>query len=329
MCRYRPPGEDEQREPRAGTARMNRSPTPVPEVAEVLERWRPANWTARDLDALEPLLPTVREWIAAVPPRDANQAARFLRASAGLAVWAERSLGTTDPTVALNPHNVEYWSMTVMADQSARWREKTRGTLRTLGRAINPHDWPGPAQKVGRQRIARPYTPTEQATFRLAAALPGRANRAKRMWIVAAGLGAGLYGTEIAAARTGDVETLEGGRLAIQVRGNNPRSVPIRNDYTNLARDAAEDSPTDRFFPTDVRNAVHSVAERLDPGDGQSLSLRRSRSTWLVAHMVTGTSLAGLRIIAGPVSMTTLDLLVRYAVTSIDNHTAIAGALRA
>ena len=305
---------------------MNQSPTPM---ADVLERWRPAKWTARDVEALEPLLPTIREWVTTVPPRDANQAAQFLRAAAGLAVWADRSLGTTDPALVLHPNNVECWSMTVMADRSARWREKTRGTLRTLGRAVNPHDWPAPTEKVGRQNIARPYTPGEEATFRLAAALPGRANRAKRMWIVAAGLGAGLYGTEIAAARTGGLETLQGERLAIRVRGNNPRSVPIRNDYTTLARNAAEGSPTDRFFPTDVRNAVHSVAERLDPGDGQGLSLRRSRSTWLVAHMVTGTSLAGLRIIAGPVSMTTLDLLVPYAVASIDNHTAIVGALRA
>lgn len=299
------------------------------DVVEVLDRWRPTNWPARDLEALEPLLPMVREWVTLVSPVDAQRTRRALRAAAGLAVWADRSLGTTDPAVVFNPDNVEYWSMTVMAARSARSREMTRSTLRILGRAVNSHDWPAPTEKVGRQRIARPYTPIDEAAFRLAAGLPGRANRAKRMWLVAAGLGAGLNGTEIAAARARDVEPLKGGRLAIRVRGNKPRLVPVRNDYTNLARAAAGDSPTDRFIPTDGRNAVHSVAERLDPGDGQGLSLRRARSTWLVAHLLAGISLPGLRIVAGPLSMNTLDGLMGHAVASMDRQAALAEALRA
>lgn len=56
-------------------------------------------------------------------------------------------------------------------------------TLRTLGRAANPRGWPSPTRKVGRQNVAKPYTPDLEAAFRLAALLPGWRNRSKRLWI--------------------------------------------------------------------------------------------------------------------------------------------------
>ena len=299
------------------------------DVTEVLERWRPTNWNHRDVETLELLLPTVRGWVKQMDPRDANEAARFLRAAAGIAVWAFRELDTTDPALVLHPNNVEYWSMTVKSDRSARWRETSRGTLRTLGRAVNPDNWPRPTRKVGKQKIARPYTATEEAEYRFAANLPGWANRSKRLWVVVSALGAGMRGTEIAVARTGDLRDIDGGSLAVEVRGRYPRLTPIRRDYTTLAREAADGSPTDRFLPTDGRNVVHSVAGRLDPGDGQSLAMRRARSTWLVAHMTAGTPLAVLRQVAGPLSANTLDGLLDYTEGSLDDMTAVLGALRA
>ena len=53
--------------------------------------------------------------------------------------------------------------------------------------------------------------------------------------------------------------------------------------------------PTDWFIPNEGRNAVHWVTGRLDPGNGQGLSLRRARSTWQVAHLVAGTPVAVLQ----------------------------------
>ena len=301
----------------------------APDLLAVLEEWKPTNWTQQDLQALEPLLPTVRQWVTAVPPRDAKQAQRFLRPAAGIAVWAYRELEATDPALVLHPNNVEHWCIRVNKHRSARWREKTRGTLRTLGRILNPDDWPPPTRRVGKQKIARPYTAAEEAEYRFAANLSGWANRSKRMWVAAAALGAGMRGTEIAVARTGDLRDIDGGRLAVQVRGRHPRLVPIRQNYTTLARKAADSSPTDRFFPTDARNAVHSVVGRLDPGDGQCLVLRRARSTWLVAHMVAGTPLAVLRRVAGPLSANTLDGLLDYTTDILNDNTAVMGALRA
>ena len=297
----------------------------VPEVVPTLEQWRPTTWSQSDLRTLEPLLPTIRGWVEQAKPGTAAKTRRFLLAAAGMAVWAYQSFGNIDPTVVFHISNVEQWTMTVCADRSMRWREATRSRLRTLGQVVNPEGFPAPTRKVGRQQIARPYTTLEEKVFRLVYALPGPANRSQRLWICCGSLGAGLRGNEIAAARTSDIENIGDGRLAVRVRGNNPRLVPIRTDYTDLARAATNASATDRFVPTNARNIVHNTVSKLEP----RLSLRRARSTWLVAHLTAGTPLGVLRMIGGPLSANTLDGLLDHTVTAIDDETAVERALGA
>ena len=295
----------------------------VPEA--VLEQWRPINWSQSDLRTLEPLLPTIRGWVEQAKPGTAAKTRRFLLAASGMAVWAYRSFGNIDPTVVFHPSNVEQWAIEVCADRSMRWREVTRSRLRTLGQVVNAEGFPAPTRKVGRQQIARPYTTLEEKAFRLVYRLPGPANRSQRLWIVCGSLGAGLRGFEIAAAHTSDIENIGDGRLAVRVRGRNRRLVPIRTDYTDLARAATNASATDRFVPTNARNIVHNTVSKLEP----RLSLRRARSTWLVAHLTAGTPLGVLRMIAGPLSANTLDGLLDHTVTAIDDETAVERALGA
>ena len=290
-----------------------------------LEQWRPINWSQSDLRTLEPLMPTIRGWVEQAKPGTAAKTRRFLLAASGMAVWAYRSFGNIDPTVVFHPSNIEQWSIEVCADRSMRWREVTRSRLRTLGQVVNPDGFPAPTRKVGKQQIARPYTTLEEKVFRLVYRLPGPANRSQRLWIACGSLGAGLRGNEIAAAHTSDIEKLGDGRLAVRVRGRNRRLVPIRTDYTDLARAATNASVTDRFVPTDARNIVHNTVSKLEP----RLSLRRARSTWLLAHLTVGTPLAVLRMIAGPLSANTLDGLLPFATNSLDEETAALGALGA
>ena len=284
-----------------------------------------STWSQSDLRTLEPLLPTIRGWVEQAKPGTAAKTRRFLLAAAGMAVWAYQSFGNIDPTVVFHISNVEQWAIEVCADRSMRWREATRSRLRTLGQVVNPEGFPAPTRKVGRQQIARPYTTLEEKVFRLVYALPGPANRSQRLWIGCGSLGAGLRGNEIAAARTSDIENIGDGRLAVRVRGNNPRLVPIRTDYTDLARAATNASATDRFVPTNARNIVHNTVSKLEP----RLSLRRARSTWLVAHLTAGTPLGVLRMIGGPLSANTLDGLLDHTVTAIDDETAVERALGA
>ena len=298
---------------------------PVPEVVAVLEQWRPATWNERDLQTLEPLLPTVRGWVKQMDLSNAHKTRGLLRAASGIAVWALRSFGNADPTVVFHSSNIETWTMTVRTDKSIRWRETTRGRLRALGRVVNPDGWPPTTRKVGRQPIARPYTTLEEKVFRLAGGLPGRANRSQRLWIVCGSLGAGLKGVELAASHTSDIENLGNGRLAVRVRGPHPRLVPIRTDYTDLARAATRASATDRLVPPDGYDVVHTTARRLRP----ALSFRRARSTWLVAHLHAGTPLGVLRNISGPLALSTLDELLPFAADAVDEQTAALGALGA
>ena len=291
----------------------------------MLERWRPIKWSESNLRILEPLLPTVRSWVEQAKPGTATKARRFLLAASGMAVWAYQSFGNIDPTVVFHPSNVETWAMGVCVDRSLRWRESTRSRLRTLGQVVNPDGWPAATPKVGRQPIAQPYTTLEEKVFRLVCGLPGRANRSQRLWIVCGSLGAGLRGVEIAAAHTRDLESIGDGRLAVRIRGNNPRLAPIRKNYTDLARAATSASATDRFLPTDGGDVVHTTARRLRP----ALSFRRARSTWLVAHLTAGTPLGAMLKISGPLATSTLDELLPFASDALDEQTAAMGALGA
>ena len=300
----------------------------VPSVAAEVERWSPAGWSDTDLLTIEPLLPTVRAWVANAAPSNANRARWLLRATAAMVVWAHHSLGTADLRTVLHPININHWAMIVNAEKSAVWRETTRGALRTVGRAANP-DWPPPSPTVGRRAVAVPYTASEETTFYRAARLPGRANRAARMWVVCGSLGAGLHGPEVTAANTSDLIEIADGRLAIQVRGRKPRLAPIRRYYTDLAWAAISDTPGRRFITGTNHNAVHWVTDLLGPIGRKGLSLRRARSTWLLAHIVAGTPLDAIKQIAGSLSASTLNELLEYRENTLDDQTSAIEGLRA
>ena len=92
-------------------------------------------------------------------------------------------------------------------------------------------------------------------------------------------------------------------------RGPRARLVPVRAIYTEMVREAAEETSSGKFITAEGRNAVHRTAERLAT-DG--LSLPRARNTWLTVHLVAGTPLAVLRVLEGPVSMNTPEAMVRW-----------------
>ena len=156
------------------------------DVTRVLDRWCPDGWSERDLRALESIRGTVREWVVKAAPGNPHVARRLLRTTAMLAVWAYRTWGTTDPSVVLDPRNVEHWVMSVNADRSPGWRENTRGALRAVGRAANPKAWPLPKPGMTQVTVATPYGSVDETAFVRTARLAGRFNRAGRLWWLAA-----------------------------------------------------------------------------------------------------------------------------------------------
>ena len=281
-----------------------------PVVAAALAAWSPAGDVSEE--HAEVVLPLARLWVTAAGPVDAHGARRLLRAVTELASWVYSELGVTDAGTVLDPCNVELWVMRVNRHRSTQWRHVTRAALRSVGRAVNPDGWLT-VQPISRAAAAAPYMQADEQTFRLSAGLLGCVDRPARLWVAAASFGAGMSGPEITVGCVSDVTEVDG-TLTIRVRGRNKRLVPVRLVWAGVVVEAIEclehsDSGSDRFLLAQGRNAANETAARLAPVNGEGLSLRRARSTWLAAHLVAGTPLLVLRVLAGPVSMNTLNEL--------------------
>ena len=201
--------------------------------------WRPPVWdTYPDDGHLElKVLPVVRCWVAAARPGDVPMARRMLRATSEFTMWMYETSGVVDVRLLL-PENVEFWANKFNAHRAKTWRSDKRWLLRRVGRAAFGDGW----LPVGNRPASMFLSPrTHRATrprFGSRPVLPSRAEPAGRRWVVAATLGAGLLSPVIAAAETGDVIDLGGGRVGVRVRGRHPRVVPVRRDYTRLVTEA-------------------------------------------------------------------------------------------
>ena len=299
------------------------------DVAAVMDRWSPTGCVDVDSEMLGRLANIAREWVTAAQPGDVNRARLLLVVhlwvvGVGAAFSRDnRREGGSRP----EQHRI-LDDGRQQGYRSAPWRESARGALRMVGAAVNP-DWPPLPLKVGRRVICAPYTAGEETAFVRTARLVGFSSRATRMWIVGASLGAGLSGPELTGANSSDLVEIADGRLAVQVRGRNARLVPIRHRYTDLVWEAIGDTPDGRFIPGQVRNRVYHIVYRLNPTDGESFSLRRGRSTWLLSHVVAGTPLHIVQHVAGSLSGNTLTELLQYTKHILDDDTAAVGALRA
>ena len=302
-------------------------------AADVLERvslWHPPVWISYPDDGhLESLaLPLVRCWVAAARPGDVPMARRMLRATSEFTMWMHEMSGVVNVRL-LCPENVEFWANEVNADRAGTWRSDKRWLLRRVGRAAFGDGWPPVGEPTRKHVPISPYTPGDETAFRISACLPSRAEPAGRRWVVAATLGAGLLSPAIAAAETGNVIDLGGGRVGVRVRGRHPRVVPVRRDYTRLVTEAVGLVGDGRFVSASHRTAVYALCRQVGFGGNASLSVRRARSTWLVAHLHAATSLAALRQIAGPVSCDTLTGLLTASAADLDPVDAAVGGLGA
>ncbi len=262
----------------------------------------------------------VRTWVATAAPATGRIAKRLLWATARLAIWMHRTRGETDPAVVLHPHNVKHFVMHIGRDQTRGWRHAMHSALRQVSRAVCPELWPPPAPPVRRPRSPVPYSAAEESFFALAAVIPGRSNRVARMWLVAAALGAGLLGTEIALCGPQHLVLRPGGRVAVQVPAANPRLTMVRSIYTDMARQAADGCDTERFLPGESHNAASHIAARLGPPEG--LSLRRARVTWLLAHMAH-TPPAALHLMAGGPGLRAFDDVLAHAAAAMTPEEAL------
>ena len=290
---------------------------PVDDVPVVIDLWSPRGLCESDRREIDLLLPKVRVWVQASEPKTSHKARSRLRAVARMTLHAQQTLGTSDTQVVLDERNVEHWALRINAHRSETWRYLARKALREVGEVVNPEGWSyRPAQLSGPSK-AQPYGPNEEFAFRRIAGRQGHSNRAARLWVVAALLGAGLRGLEAALAQLEDLIELGEGRLGVKVRGRHERIAPVRREYTATARAAAEAAAGPKFVTLTTPNPTSRVAARIKL-EGRTLNLSRARATWLRAHLHGGTSLGVLRAIAGPVSVVRLNDLLREPLEVLD-----------
>lgn len=295
-------------------------------VAAVLESWRPTRLSPDEATAVVEVLPSVRCWVAAAAPSSPKLARDLLWATLRLAVWGYLSLGSTDPGIVLDPHNVEHWSNHFNKHRSERWRCAVRRLVRRVSRAVNPQAWSPRPLALTPPTVAKPYPRREEEVFVLDSSMPGRAHRAARMWVVCASFGAGMRGPEIRSAGPQDLVDLPNGRVGVDVAGRHSRLVPLRAEYTAMALQAADAVTGSKFITSEGQDPVQTIAKRIGPN---GLGLRRARSTWLAAHLAANTPLAALQTVAGQLSVQTLGELIEEARAGLTPHQAAHQALGA
>ena len=131
------------------------------------------------------------------------------------------------------------------------------------------------------------------------------------------------------------MERSDGG-LAVRVRGPAPRLVPVRERYTDLAREvlqATEANGGGRLIPGHPHAAFHLSRSML--GDHRTypgikgFSFIRGRNTWLTAHMLGNTPTRALRKLAGRLSHQTLDRLEAMLTDKLSPEEAVEMGLEA
>ena len=275
-----------------------------------------------DVDAV---MPRVRSRVAAAAPPTPKVARLLLWAATRFSLWGLK-WGIADDETLWQRHNVETYLASEKARQPETWRYEMRSALRRLGTTANPAEWPPPPPPIGRSGPPEPYEPHQERGYIANVLLSGYPQRAGRLFALGASAGAGMSGPAIRAARVEDLVDLNGDRVGVHVEGRYAEVVPVRDLYTVVVREAAQEARTGKFILAEGTNAVYNIAAGIT-NDG--LSLPRARATWLVAHLVAGTRHPALEAVAGRVSLTTLDALLPPACSVLTPKQAVEEALRA
>ncbi len=276
-------------------------------AADVFSSYRPRDEHASQMwdDAHDVVL----EALACIDLDDANAA----RTAAGLtvryALYLENvgawSRSTGDPIPFAHRYVVAY------ADHRHRTLRRngadtSLAKLSQIGRAYQPHLWPGQVPTLRDRTTKTRYTVEEQAFFRTAATdYLGVYGDARIAATVAAGFGAGLSPHDFRLVRGHHVQRRDDGRLWVTVRADSPpqaRRIPTQPEWAYLLEHAAAlmaDALLISGTTDDNRNFTQRVTYPLRKFTGHGLDFDRMRVTWLVGRMAEGVPERIIRHYAG------------------------------
>ena len=297
-----------------------RLPVPVlkPEVAAAIQTWNPTPAVV----PYEPprlrkvVVPLTRRCVTATAaPQTTIDARRLLRYTAMMLVWADKSIGTISPDV-ITPNNIGKFITEFGKGKSLAWQRAARTALWLVGAAVSPDDdWDGERPPVPFPPFSLPYDTDDECVIQLACDLPGAHDPAALLWAVAGPMSTGMTGAEALVAEVSDIHEWGNGRLFVQVRGPQCRLVPVRVRWTETVRESirvarSHPSSTGRFVAAKGETSAAHVARRLPCGMAGGVSLWRARATWLAVHLLAGTPLPALRMLAGSLHWAVLQHLL-------------------
>ncbi|WP_167726411.1 tyrosine-type recombinase/integrase [Cryobacterium sp. TMT3-29-2] len=262
----------------------------------------------------------VRDSVTSLGLQTRGVARNYLAATAKFAHWLwQTAAANLDPAAAFRPALIRRFVHDVMPARAETYQQQTAQRLNSLVThftAATPD-----RQTRNHPASVRPYANRDLITFRSSAAR--RTNEERRMnahVLLALGAGAGMRAEEIALARVSDVST-DGDDLLVSVRGNHPRSVPLRVEWRRaLATGINGREPGEWLFagyrlPEYPARVIHQFG--IDAPDEPTPSATRLRATWIVRHLNAGLRLDILLELAGLASPTSLAPYVR-AMTPYD-----------
>ena len=287
-----------------------------------LARYRPQDFGLARWVAVRPFVVVCAEELGL----DGGAAAlRAVRVLARLAAWAVGQGLPLDVEVVLDPDTVErFIGSGVGHDRS---RATYRAELRRLGPLLTRRaPWEARPLAVSRRQVAAPYTPREVSQLRAFAAAQPTVQRVRAARaLLALGAGAGLDGRWVARVSAQDVFAAQ---MAVLVRVTEPgtRAVPVLASWEDEVLDlkaTAGDQYLVGGYSTARNRAGALAASLVVPNGCPRFSASRLRSTWLVAHLVSGTRLPELARAAGLQGLTVLSDLLPF-VAALDQDEAAA-----
>ena len=254
---------------------------------------------------------------------------RYARVLADLGAWSLGQGFDLDREVVLCPATVDAYLAGGLPGASNGSLLAIRGDLRLLGTSLTREaPWVQRPEPITRTSLSAPYTEVEVAAIRrdvLRQSTPLRAQAGRA--IVALGLGAGLDGRwNVHITGTDIVEN--DGLVTITVGDPAERLVVVRDEFADELLDLAAQAGSGRLVAGSTsKNAAAKAAGRgvIDQGH-ISLSAKRLRSSWLLAHLANRTPLTALLQAAGLRSFASLSDLVPFLHNAGDPAEFLRGA---
>lgn len=224
-------------------------------------------------------------------PATAYTAKTLLTVTVPFITWCVTEKGwPLQADVIFSRQAIDLYSTDIRSGRSEGTRRNYRAMLMRVSEAVAPEEHPETMTPLPRKRIAAPYTDEEVAQFRLWAIGQVTAEKRRRaMLILILCAGAGMKSHDIAGIYPADV-TADGHGVMVNVRGTNPRMVPLRREWEDWVVAILEQVPADVPLwgtPNQTResNLISSFTQYTV---GARPRGDRLRATWIVQQLQAG-----------------------------------------